>query len=142
MFKLFKSKEEKRAEVEKNLKAIKDMINDVKGGNIMVKQELDDAEDELEDDEEEEEQEFEEEDVVQRPTKLVKKTVQLPPLPQTKKVLKPRAIDQKVELTEIVKETEVGFKVPGAEEGQAMTKDGLLLWMANEILEIKSLLKQ
>lgn len=137
MFKLFKSKEEKRAEVEKNLKAIQDMINDVKGGNNMVKQELDDAEDEFED-EEEEGQEFEEEDVVQRPTKPVKKIVQLPPLPQPKKVLKPKVIEQRVEITEIVKETEVGFKIPGTEEGQALTKDGLLLWIANKLLEIES----
>lgn len=39
-----------------------------------------------------------------------------------------------VEATEIVKETELGFKLP---DGEIVTKDGLLLWMAQQIFEVK-----
>ena len=142
MFKLFKSKEEKRAEVDANIIKIQSAINNMKGGKNMVK--LDSIESDYDIEEEDEEEEIQEEDEEEVPRKAVKKPIQLPPLPQSKKVLpkyKP-AVAEKVEVTEIVKETEVGFKIPGTEEGQAVTKDGLLLWIANEILEIKSLLKQ
>ena len=141
MFKLFKSKEEKRAEVDANIIRIQSAINNMKGGKNMVK--LDSIESDYDDEDDEEEEEIQDEEEEEVPRKIVKKPIQLPLLPQPKKVLpkyKP-AVAEKVEVTEIVKETEVGFKIPGTEEGQAVTKDGLLLWIANKLLEIESRLQ-